>query len=104
MEHADKITREEHEKRILRISFVMSCVLLVAEIAAAIIFRSHAVFMDAMAAILLSRLERFYIVCQRCLNFDSRHDRKSSLKSSLTMHFEAYESPLKALLRQKKKH
>ena len=45
------------------------------------------IYISVKAAILLSRLERFYIVCQRCLNFDSRHDRKSSLKSSLSTHF-----------------
>jgi cation diffusion facilitator family transporter len=48
MEQSEKLTRQEHEKRILRISFVMSCILLLAEIAAAIILRSHAVFMDAI--------------------------------------------------------
>ena len=48
MKKTDIRTREQLEKRILRISFVMSCILLVAEIAAAIIFRSHAVFMDAI--------------------------------------------------------
>ena len=48
MEQSEKLTRQEHEKRILRISFVMSCILLIAEIAAAIILRSHAVFMDAI--------------------------------------------------------
>lgn len=48
MGHEKTLTREEHEKRILRISFAMSCVLLLAELAAAIILRSHAVFMDAI--------------------------------------------------------
>ena len=48
MEHTDKKTREQLENRILRISFVMSCVLSLAEVAAAIILRSHTVFMDAI--------------------------------------------------------
>jgi len=48
MKETDKMTHEEHEKGILRISFAMSCILLIAEIAAAIILRSHAVFMDAI--------------------------------------------------------
>ena len=48
MDKTRELTREKHEKRILRISFAMSCVLLLAEVAAAIILRSHAVFMDAI--------------------------------------------------------
>ncbi len=41
-------TREQLEKRILRISFVMSCVLSLAELVAAFILRSHTVLMDAL--------------------------------------------------------
>lgn len=48
MEHIDKQTREKHENRILRISFVMSCILSLSEVAASIILRSNAVFMDAI--------------------------------------------------------
>ena len=48
MEKADRKTREQLETRILRISFVMSCVLSGAELVAAIILRSHTVLMDAI--------------------------------------------------------
>ena len=41
-------SREQLEKRILRISFVMSCMLSAVEVAAAIAFRSQTVLMDAI--------------------------------------------------------
>lgn len=40
--------REQLEKRILRISFAMSCILSAAEVIAAIVFRSNTVLMDAV--------------------------------------------------------
>lgn len=48
MSDTDQKTREQIENRILRISFVMSCVLSLAEVAAAIVLRSHSVLMDAI--------------------------------------------------------
>ncbi|MBQ6151754.1 MAG: cation transporter [Mogibacterium sp.] len=48
MKKTDIRTREQLEKRILRISFVMSCILSLAEVIAAIILRSHTVLMDAI--------------------------------------------------------
>ena len=41
-------SREQLEKRILRISFAMSCMLSIVEVVAAIIFRSQTVLMDAV--------------------------------------------------------
>lgn len=41
-------SREQLEKRILRISFAMSCILSAAEVIAAIVFRSNTVLMDAV--------------------------------------------------------
>jgi len=48
MEQTDIKTRENLEKRILRISFAMSCILSATEVAAAIALRSHTVLMDAV--------------------------------------------------------
>ena len=41
-------SREQLEKRILRISFAMSCILSTVEVVAAIVLRSHTVLMDAV--------------------------------------------------------
>lgn len=48
MKQEDRRTKEQLETRILRISFVMSCVLSAAEVVAAIVLRSHTVLMDAV--------------------------------------------------------